>query len=385
MQSTIWKIKLHNKNLHLLIFDDFEQIHFKKDVWKIAEYISKNDWSQRIIVCNKFVNWEIPSYVSEICVTKWWNKWIRIAELMLRYRPKIIYSFHFLFKHIVLWILTKIFSSKSKIYIKWDFNHNNLLYKVTNSLLFRLKIYLKGSLYHLLKIHLSVESEETFQFLKAQIWLLKLIIVRNWADDNDCDLIIKKKKQFLTVWRLWDPSKNSELLLKIYYILAQKLNNWFFYWVGPMTDDFKFVLYNFYKSNPEYSKKIVFTWSISDKFELDRYYEDSQFFILPSRREWAPLVIPEATLWWCIPISWNIPSVSDITNKFEIGIDIDCLWVNRVFTDVEIESLCDKILKFIQTRDLNLISKQVRINTQNQYQRSRITDLLLRSLYANES
>ena len=116
-----------------------------------------------------------------------------------------------------------------------------------------------------------------------------------FSDLADIDLSkIKKEKIILTVGRLGDYAKNTELLIDALIKLQDKLDDWKVYLVGSMTEEFKKYLDDILLEYPKLQKIIVVTGNISNKEKLYKIYAKSSIFVLTSRSESWGLVIPES-------------------------------------------------------------------------------------------
>lgn len=125
---------------------------------------------------------------------------------------------------------------------------------------------------------------------------------------------INKEKIILTVGRLGTVEKNTEMLVQaIEGIEQEKLKNWKIYLVGSITNEFTKWFNERLNAKPYLKNHFVTTGNISDKKELYILYAKSSVFVLPSRFEGFPLVLPEALYFSCYPI---------ITNCFDGVFDI---------------------------------------------------------------
>lgn len=135
-----------------------------------------------------------------------------------------------------------------------------------------------------------------------------------FSDLADIDLSkIKKEKIILTVGRLGTYQKNTELLVETIINLQDKLDGWKVYLVGPMTGNFKKYLEDILLKYPKLREIIIVIGNISDKEELYKIYAKSSIFVLTSRFEGSPLVVPEAMHFSCFPIITDcFPAIGDV-------------------------------------------------------------------------
>lgn len=105
----------------------------------------------------------------------------------------------------------------------------------------------------------------------------------------------EKENIILTVGRIGTRQKNTELLINaLAQIPEKKLAGWKIYIVGPIEKSFYAWFSEVCKSRPDLKGEIILTGNISSKQELYGLYSRSSVFVLPSRYEGFPLVIPEA-------------------------------------------------------------------------------------------
>lgn len=106
---------------------------------------------------------------------------------------------------------------------------------------------------------------------------------------------IKKEKIILTVARMGDSNKNTELLIEsLEKIDIRLLENWKIYLVGTSTKEFLIWLDKKLSTSPELREKIIMTGHIFDKNKLYEIYQKSNIFIMPSRSESWGLALTEA-------------------------------------------------------------------------------------------
>lgn len=122
--------------------------------------------------------------------------------------------------------------------------------------------------------------------------------------------VSEKEKVMITVGRLGTYEKNTELLLEI--LTKLDLKDWKFYLIGPIEDNFRPVIDNFYKQNPSKKSNVIFTGSIYDKKELFEYYDKSRVFVLTSRHEGFAFALVEATYMKNYIVSTDVGGAEDV-------------------------------------------------------------------------
>ncbi|MDP0506677.1 MAG: glycosyltransferase [Fusobacterium sp. JB019] len=362
------------------ICEEFEYSWIGKDSGMIPIY-SKNilNWDSEIVTCNLKNDLSDEIRGVKIIKIKRWFKYIKnfapwviffkriplyfyicknaktIDILMLFHVTKCSYWNAFFYKK---------FNPNGKIYVKADFNTiiyekelTELTMKPQNLREFfrkkrQLKEYKKRK--KLLKnIDLiSYESLEGYNYMKdfyAGISTKgKSIYLPNGYDDLyiDCTFKVKsyteKENIFLTVGRLGTFEKNTEFLLEV--LGEIDLKDWKFYLVGPIEENFRIKIKEFYVKNPEKKTNIVFTGAILNKKELDEYYNKSKVFVLPSRWESFGIVMVEAMAFNNYILTSNTCAVKDITNNEKIG---------SIFDIASKADLKNKMIKIIN-KEINL-------------------------------
>ena len=98
--------------------------------------------------------------------------------------------------------------------------------------------------------------------------------------------------------------------------------------VGPISDDFKLYIDEFFEKNPELKDYITFTGNVEDRDELYRIYAESKIFCLPSRYGSFEIVFPEALYYGNyllitdIGVGSYLNEISDFVSLVEID-DVD--------------------------------------------------------------
>jgi len=95
----------------------------------------------------------------------------------------------------------------------------------------------------------------------------------------------QKENVILTVGRLGDWQKGTEILLESFAKNKEKLKDWKLKLVGKCENDFRNYLDTFFVENPELTERILFLGQIDDKEELVKEYNHAKVFALPSRME----------------------------------------------------------------------------------------------------
>lgn len=285
----------------------FKNIHFKKDVIIIPKIISRIYNLDIYILTEK--NEITYNNHSEIKLI--FSKWL-LNNLLNFYKlkPEILFIIHITKITLVYIFLFKIINRKTKIYLKLDWES-----------LLDIKSFIKKIAIYFFMIfpdYLSIESKRWYKFIKDNynFFSNKFYYLPNGYDPNSYEKYSywDKDNIIITVSRLWTYQKNTELFLKIAKDILEKLNNYKFYLIWPIEDDFKKNIEDFFLENPKLINHIIFTWEINNENELKEFYKKSKFFILTSRFDITPNVYVEAWYYWNIIVSTNVWWANDITN-----------------------------------------------------------------------
>ncbi len=131
----------------------------------------------------------------------------------------------------------------------------------------------------------------------------------------------KKENIILTVGRLGDYSKNTELLVDAIPLIPRKLlENWKFYFVGPSTKDFHNYIARLKKVDDIFNKNIILTGEIKNRTQLYSLCKKSKIICMPSRSESTCIAVIEAMYFGAYPVITNYSDfVLDTTNCGQLG------------------------------------------------------------------
>lgn len=152
----------------------------------------------------------------------------------------------------------------------------------------------------------------------------KLILMPNGIDHDYAlskitPLVFDQKENLIiTVGRLGDPIKNTELLVKAIALLPT-VGDWKVCLVGPRSGEFDAWLRGFLASHPKLGDAIVLGGEVRSRSELYQWYSRAKVFVLSSNREGFPLVFPEALFFGNVIISTDVSGADDITDNGRIG------------------------------------------------------------------
>lgn len=179
---------------------------------------------------------------------------------------------------------------------------------------------------------------------------------------------IQKENIVLTVGRLGIYEKNNEMLLDVISQLPEDIvNDWKFYFVGPMTDSFSEYAAEFLQKYPNLQKSIVFTGAVADREKLYEIYAKSKIYCLTSRSEGFNISVLEALYAGCYPILTNYGvSIQDVTNGGRIG---------SICEQGDVKSFAEK-LQQVMLADNKKLSKEIREFARSKYDYKAIAEKL---------
>lgn len=133
------------------------------------------------------------------------------------------------------------------------------------------------------------------------------------------NLTAMKENTFLTVGRIGTQQKATEVLLSAFSIIAKNCD-WNLKVVGPVEEEFKAKIEEFYQNYPELQERVEFVGNIRNRNTLYEEYRKAKIFILPSRWESFAIVLVEATACGCYIIATEkVPSARTITQNETYG------------------------------------------------------------------
>lgn len=338
---------MNNKKL-TLIFNNFNQEHFGKDVFLVPYYLGKEKNLDVSIIYpqtdkNKDLSKNvrgvtlIPVKSSSRSQVNPISKELFSFIYLLKNANKIDYlmRFHFSMASSLMIILYKILNPSGKTYIKTDTNISliNQLKKDINNK--NIISYLKKHIYRLsLKRTdlLSCETQECLEILQKGIFGInikdKLVLMPNGFDEElihrfniNTKKFQEKENIIITVGRLGSEQKNTEILLDS--LKDIDLKNWKLYLIGEIEESLQSKIKNFYSKKIDLENKVIFTGAIYNKKELWEYYNKAKVFVLTSRYESFALVLTEAKRFNNYIISTDVGAASYYINNKNEGTIIE--------------------------------------------------------------
>ncbi|WP_229032117.1 glycosyltransferase family 4 protein [Bacteroides nordii] len=326
-----------------LIFNNFEEEHFGKDVFLLPYYLGKQyKCDVTIVYLLTATNRDFPAKVRgvNLCPLKggrecWgiWSELVLLRYLLIHVKDiDVLMRFHYTFSTFLMTYLYKLFNRNGKVYVKADLDVADIaeLKQGTGmKSLIRTLFYPKGV------ESLDVFSCETLATYKTlldstnKVFRLesKLVLLPNGFDEEFYvhlglkeRTFVEKENIMITVGRLGTRQKNTELLLKA--LESVVLKDWKIYLIGPIEESFKSVISDFYLACPDKRKSVIFLGAIYDKQKLWEYYNKAKCFVFTSRYESYGLVLNEAKRFRNYIISTNVGAFQDLFDNGKYGIEI---------------------------------------------------------------
>ncbi|MCQ9626137.1 glycosyltransferase family 4 protein [Cetobacterium somerae] len=131
----------------------------------------------------------------------------------------------------------------------------------------------------------------------------------------------EKENIIFTASRLGTKEKNTEFFLEV--ISKVNLKNWKVVMAGPIEENFKIYIGEFFKKYPHLKEKIIFPGFVRDKKKLYSYYNEAKIFMMTSRGEGFANVFLEALYFGNVIITTKVSSCEDVTDNGNIGVIIE--------------------------------------------------------------
>lgn len=172
----------------------------------------------------------------------------------------------------------------------------------------------------------SVESEAIYNRIKQYVNRKIEIIGNGYCKSSNSistssGFVPKEKRDniFVTAGRLGTEQKATDELMTAFAKSADK-HNWKLIMAGTIEPDFRKFMDDYYAKYPELIGRVVYEGQIEDREKIYALYNSAKVFVLPSRWEGYPLVIPEAmSCGLRILVSDSVPSAWEAVPNEEFG------------------------------------------------------------------
>jgi hypothetical protein len=161
----------------------------------------------------------------------------------------------------------------------------------------------------------SVETTDDAQWLAKNFYRLKrILVVRNCAVSvRNRAVTSERLNRIMTVSRLSDPVKGTDILLPAFRQFHAAFPNWQLLLVGQGDSELQKLLAP-YQDLLE-SGHIQCEGFVSGARRLSELYQSAAIFVQPSRREGSPLAIIEAVREGCLPICTPVFPVTELLGE----------------------------------------------------------------------
>lgn len=323
-----------------------ELLHLKKDVMMIPETLNTEFGYDSEIVCLKSKDDEAVKKKSKIPI-RLLDEFFNMDVISASAFPRMVYIKYLIFnskkidilnlyflgsRSLVLSFIYKLINRKGIIYLKGDVNPDSLN-NLSKSQFIIIKLLL-----NLITI-LSVESKAVLSTMKQKFPMFqnKMFLLKNGSsfDINLSNSKIEKNNTIITVGRIGAYQKNNEMLLEA--IAKCDLKNWTVKFIGPIEENFKEYIKEYFLKYPLLIDKVIFTGAIYDDNKLFNEYASSKVFCLTSRFEGFVISGVEALMTGNFVLATDVGGVRDITDNFKYGEMI----VNESSLVISIQNIID--------------------------------------------
>lgn len=305
------------------------------------------NYSATIVTYNNNDNYDDPNIegVNVEFLKKYFNNPTIDGCLYLIKNAKKIDILHTFFwkKENYFWFfIYKLFNKNGKIYVTIDADERIKIDEMINK-------GIKGKIkkYFLSQCTLiSTETRDVYNWMKKN-WYPDIKYIPYGVLPPTKKINYKDKENIIiTVGRIGTYQKANEILLEAFKKSYPKLSNWKLKLIGPIEEEFKEYINNFYNENPNLKNIVEFTGPIYDRKQLADEYNKAKIFCLTSRYESFGLVLSEAASRGCYLLSSDIASAYDLTDNEKYG---------SIFKMENSDDLSDKLVKICN--DEKLIKK----------------------------
>lgn len=340
------------------IFPGLKNYDLDKEVGRIPYYLSKEHGYESTIVSfdnDSFTNFQEQKEINLIAIPKKYKINFLNNFLILSYLIKnaknidVLNCYHFNNDTIMFFLAYKLINRKGVIYNTLDIEYEYSL--LLTGLKKYIKLFIIPLKFKLLFRYIidlaTIESKKTYDvFTQAHpIFQKKIMYMPIYVDPNP-SVKYPKKNQIISVGRIGAHQKASEIVLQSFKQVMDKnkSDDWTLKMVGPISEDFKEYINEFFKENPKLKDSIIFTGNIENKNELYKIYSESKIFCLPSRHGSFEIVFVEALYYG------NYLIITDVgTGKYLVDISN----FGKIAEIDNIEDISNKLIDAIENYDIH--------------------------------
>lgn len=337
---------------YCVLYPKTENVHLTKDVGMIAYKLNKLYGYDAFVATYK--NGEYPYLQNEVkglkidFIKREKNHFKDVYAYLKKnaYKIDVLQIFHMTLNSVIYAYIYKMFNKNGIVFLKLDCTRvlvdkirqmNIIQRQILNAFLKRVDI-------------IGVEKREIFEELKKELreHSSKLLNVPNGLDFEKKE--IKTQIQFeskedviLSVGRIGSPEKDSKILMEAFAKIDEsKLGNFKLVFVGPIEDEFKKEIEDYFKEHEDLQERVIFKGPMYDRKELYDEYRKAKIFCLTSKFESVGIVLIEAGAMGDVIISTNVGIADEIVNND-----------NGVIIEVgDVSALADGISNLITSKKL---------------------------------
>ena len=309
---------------YCVLFPQAENVHLIKDVGMIAYKLNKLYGYEAQLAC--YENGSYPYAEKEVkglkiaFIKRAFNNEILDGINYLRINAKnidVLQVFHVTLRTIFYAFSFKHFNRRGKIFLKLD---------CTKQLIENIKSLkgLKLMLFNKFIARVDIMGVEQKSLYNELLKLLpnskdKIINIPNGFDfnppgDNFTYNFVDKKNIILNVGRIGSTEKNIETLVKAFSNIEEEVRQgWTLMLVGPVTEEFKIYLQEFFENNPKSSASIILQGAVYDRHQLNEIYKKSKIFCSSSKFESFGIALLEAAAFGDILVSTDTGIARELT------------------------------------------------------------------------
>jgi len=329
------------KKKFLTVFNDFEAVHLHKDVGAIPYHLatvcgwrsSLAFFEKREGMAEELAGTAYAKAVSLVSLGRWSGRFLNAARIVkfiathgMEY--DVVHFYHDGVVTLLYALMFKFVRPGGVVYLKLDMSHlelQRILEMGTNTVprtLRRLK--------HILsRLAVDIYTAETTytcsrlagnHYFRGRLHLLPNGFTCN-GDDDSQDGLAGKENIILTVGRLGDPAKYTEVLVDAASALDPKIvDGWKVYFVGPVVNErFRSYAEEAIRRKPHLKDVFVFPGNVEDRGKLYEIYRRSKIFCMTSRWESFGFVYLEAMYFGNYVISSDLPAPRELTQDGAFG------------------------------------------------------------------
>lgn len=365
----------------------FQEMFLSKDIFLVPYYIAKClGGTLDYIYCQNLGNTDIPSSHRDASLIK--SSSNNDFRSMLKYIVEdaknidVVFMWGSSLKHMIVIRMYKMLNPHGKVVIFGDMEFPQA--QVLNQTDFMCPSGIKGVVkryftnFFMNNTTFIVANTEAYKEMK------KLCERRHWKgllhfypcldDEKIHEYGIKRKpweekeNVMVCVGRIGCYQKNTEMLLDA--LEKVDLKDWKIYMIGPITSSFDLnesgnfqnTIDDFFKRNPQYKEKLIFTGMVYDQKEVFEYYNKAKVLLSTSRHEGFANVYSQGAAFGCFVMSTDVGGADVASNQWCYGLKIE--QENVTMLTKSLQDLVDGNILFDHSKSYSLsdISYGSRVN-----------------------